>query len=178
MKKLFVLFLLCGFTIAMSAQKYGHLNFGNVLSLMPETKGADEALKKFQQEMVSKGDTMAKRFQEKYIAAAKDAQEGKMSPQQQQVKEAELKKEQETIVAYQQEVQQKVQAKREELLKPIVDKADKAIADIAKANGYVMIFDTSVFNAILFAQDTEDIFPLIKTKLGLPDAPAATPKKP
>lgn len=176
MKKVFALLLLSGFTLTLAAQKYGHLNFGNVLSLMPETKAADEALKKFQQDMVSKGDTMAKKFQEKYIAAAKEAQEGKLSPQQQQVKEAELKKEQETIVAYQQEVTQKVQTKREELLKPIVDKAEKAIADIAKANGYVMIFDTSLFNAILFAQDTDDVFPLVKTKLNLQDPPAA-PKK-
>lgn len=182
MKKLFVLFLLGGMAFTASAQKYGHLNFGNLLAMMPETKGADEALKKFQQEMVAKGDTMAKKFQVKYAAAAKDVQEGKLSPQQQQVREAELKKEQDSIVVYQQRVQQQIQAKREQLLGPIVQKAEKAIAEIAKANGYVMIFDTSVFNAILFAQDTDDIYPMIKTKLGLPDAPATptattTPKK-
>lgn len=167
MKKLLLLLLLSSIAWSVSAQKYGHMNFGNLLSLMPETKGADEALKKFQQDMVAKGDTMAKRFQEKYVAAAKDMQEGKLSPLQQQQKEDELKKEQQTIMAYEQEISQKVQAKREELLKPIIDKAEKAIADLAKANGYVMVFDTSVFNAILFAQESDDLMPMIKEKLGI-----------
>ncbi|MFN7115245.1 MAG: OmpH family outer membrane protein [Saprospiraceae bacterium] len=171
MKKLLVLFLLSGLALTASAQKYGHLNFGNLLSLMPETKAADEALKKFQDEMVAKGDTMAKKFQQKYVAAAKEVQEGKLSPLQQQQLEESLKKEQETIVSYQQEVNQKVQAKREELLTPIIDKAEKAIADVAKTNGYVMVFDTSVFNAILFAQDADDMMPLLKTKLGIKEEP-------
>jgi outer membrane protein len=171
MKKLLVLLLLSGIALSASAQKYGHLNFGNLLSMMPETKAADEALKKFQQDAVAKGDTMAKKFQEKYIAAAKEVQEGKLSPLQQQQLEDALKKEQETIVAYQQEINQKVQAKREELLTPIIDKAEKAIEDTAKANGYVMVFDTSVFNAILFAQDTDDLMPMIKEKLGIKEEP-------
>ncbi len=175
MKKWLVMFLMGGLAFTAAAQKYGHMNFGNVLSLMPETKAADEALKKFQQDMVAKGDTMSKKFQEKYTAAAKEMQDGKLSPLQQQQKEDELKKEQAVLGSYQQEMQQKLQAKREELLTPIVDKADKAIAEVAKANGYVMIFDTSVFNAILFATPTEDVFPLVKAKLGLPDPPAATP---
>lgn len=162
-----VLVLWIGLAFSASAQKYGHLNFGNLLSAMPETKAADEALKQFQQEMVAKSDTMAKKFQAKYVAAAKDVQEGKLSPLQQQQKEEELKKEQESIVQYQQEVSQKVQAKREELLKPIIDKAEKTIADHAKTNGYVMVFDTSVFNAILFAQETDDLMPAIRTKLGI-----------
>lgn len=169
MKKLLFLFLLGSmvFTATAQNQKYGHLNFGNLLTLMPETKAADEAMKKFQQDMVAKGDTMAKKFQEKYIAAAKDVQEGKLSPLQQQQLEESLKKEQETLAAYQQEMNQKVQAKREELLKPIIDKAEKTIAEIAKTNGYVMVFDTSVFNAILFAQDSDDLMPLMKAKLGI-----------
>lgn len=171
MKKLLVLFLLSGVALTASAQKYGHLNFGNLLSLMPETKTADETLKKFQEEMVAKGDTMAKKFQEKYVAAAKEVQEGKLSPLQQQQLEEGLKKEQESIVAYQQEVNQKVQTKREELLTPIIGKAESAIAEVAKANGYVMVFDTSVFNAILFAQETDDLMPLLKTKLGIQDEP-------
>ena len=167
MKKLLFLLLLSGITFSVSAQKYGHLNFGNLLSAMPETKVADETLKKFQQDLVAKGDTMAKKFQEKYVATSKDVQEGKLSPLQQQTREAELKKEQETIVAYEREISQKVQAKREELLTPIIDKAEKAIADLAKAEGYVMVFDTSVFNAILFAQETDDLMPKIRTNLGI-----------
>lgn len=177
MKKLFLVLLLAGAAMSVSAQKYGHLNFGNLIALMPETKKADEQLKVLRDSLVAKGEVMAKAFQEKYIAALQEVQEGKLSPLQQQKMQEDLEKEQQNLANYEQEVGQKVQARREELLKPIIDKAEKAVADIAKENGYVLVFDTSVFNAILFAQDSDDLMPLLKVKLGLPDQPAAAAEK-
>ena len=53
------------------------------------------------------------------------------------------------------------------MLEPIVARAESAISEVAKENGYVMIFDTSVFNAVMYAQETEDIMPLVKKKLGI-----------
>jgi outer membrane protein len=152
-----------------TAQKYGHLNFGNVLTLMPETKTADETLKKYQEELVAKGEEMAKKFQESYTKALAEVREGKLSPLQQQRLQNDLEKEQQTIADYEEEISEKIQTKREELLRPIVDKADKLIEEIAKANGYVLIFDTSAFNTILFAQDADDVMPLVKAKLGISD---------
>ncbi len=173
MKKLFLVLLLAGAAMSVSAQKYGHLNFGNLIALMPETKKADEQLKVLRDSLVAKGEVMAKAFQEKYIAALQEVQEGKLSPLQQQKMQEELEREQQNLANYEQEVGQKVQARREELLKPIIDKAEKAIEDISKENGYVLVFDTSVFNAVLFAQESDDLMPLLKAKLGLPDKPAA-----
>lgn len=177
MKKLFFVLLLAGAATSVSAQKYGHLNFGNLIALMPETKKADEQLKVLRDSLVAKGGIMAKAFQEKYVAALQEVQEGKLSPLQQQKMQEELEKEQQALANYEQEVQQKVQARREELLKPIIDKAEKAIEDISKENGYVLVFDTSVFNAVLFAQESDDLMPLLKAKLGLPDQPAASAEK-
>ena len=56
---------------------------------------------------------------------------------------------------------------RNEMLKPIVARAQTAIDEVAKENGYVMVFDTSIFGAIMYAKDTEDIMPLVKAKLGI-----------
>ncbi len=170
MKKLLV--VLTGLFLVAStatAQKYGHLNFGNVLTLMPETKTADETLKKYQEELVAKGEEMAKKFQESYTKALAEVREGKLSPQQQQRLQNDLEKEQQTIADYEEEISEKIQTKREELLRPIVEKADKLIEEIAKANGFVLIFDTSAFNTILFAQDADDVMPLVKAKLGISD---------
>jgi outer membrane protein len=170
MKKLLVV-LMGLFLVASTAtaQKYGHLNFGNVLTLMPETKTADETLKKYQEELVAKGEEMAKKFQESYTKALAEVREGKLSPLQQQRLQSDLEKEQQAIADYEEEISEKIQTKREELLRPIVDKADKLIEEIAKANGYVLIFDTSAFNTILFAQDADDVMPLVKAKLGISD---------
>lgn len=177
MKKLFLVLLLAGAAMSVSAQKYGHLNFGNLIALMPETKKADEQLKVLRDSLVAKGGEMAKAFQEKYVAALQEVQEGKLSPLQQQNMQEELEKEQQSLANYEQEVAQKVQARREELLKPIIDKAENAIAEISKENGYVLVFDTSVFNAVLFAQESDDLMPLLKAKLNLPDQPAAAAEK-
>ena len=52
------------------------------------------------------------------------------------------------------------------MLKPIVDRAKKAIEEVGKENGYTYIFDAGV-GAVLYSQDSDDIMPLVKKKLGL-----------
>ena len=68
---------------------------------------------------------------------------------------------------YEQEVMQKVAKKREDLLRPILDKVDAAVKAVGKENGYGMIFDTSLFNFILSADESEDVMPMVKKKLGI-----------
>ena len=78
-----------------------------------------------------------------------------------------MQKQQTDIQAYEQEVSQKIQEKRNELLQPIMEKAQNAINSVAKDQGYIMVFDSSVFNAILFAEESEDIMVFVAAKLGL-----------
>lgn len=149
------------------SQKYGHCNLGSLIAQMPETKSADSELETFQKQLVAKGEEMATKFQANYTAFVTEAQEGNLTPKQQQERQTALQTEQQAILSYEQEITQKVNEKREELLKPLFDKATEAIKAVAKENGYVMIFDTSVFNAVLFATDADDVMPLVKAKLGL-----------
>ena len=56
---------------------------------------------------------------------------------------------------------------QDDLLQPIMDKAHKAIQDVAKENSFTYIFDMNS-GAILYASETsEDILPLVKKKLGI-----------
>ncbi len=168
MKKLLLLLsLLTVFTLQTFAQKYGHLNFGNLISAMPDTKSADQQLETYQKNLVVKGEEMVKKFQEKYGQFVSDVQSGSLAPKDQETRQLALQNEQQAIMAYEEEVIQKVQSKRQELLKPIIDRAQSAIDEYAKANGYTMIFDTSVFNAVLFVQEGDDLMDEIKAKLGL-----------
>ena len=48
-----------------------------------------------------------------------------------------------------------------------MEKVQKAIQDVGKEGGYTMIFDTSTFNAILFAEDSDDVTSQVKAKLGI-----------
>ena len=56
--------------------------------------------------------------------------------------------------------------KSETLLKPIRDKIQAAIDEVAKENGYTYIFDRSV-GIILYAEDSTDISGLVRAKLGM-----------
>ncbi|GJM31069.1 MAG: membrane protein [Saprospiraceae bacterium] len=149
------------------AQKYGHLNFGNLLSMMPETKAADVTLEAYRKQLITKGEEMATKFRTNYEKFVTDIKDKSLTPKVQEAREAALGQEQQSIMAYEQEISQKLQAKRQELLKPIVEKAEKAISDLGKEKGYQFIFDTSTFNAVLFVRDSDDVTPLIKAKLGI-----------
>ncbi len=153
--------------LSVSAQKYGHLNYGNLLSAMPEVKTANTELETYRQQLITRGEAMAKKFQENYTKFVADVQSGDLAPVTQTQRQQALEQEQQSILAYEQEVAQKVEQKRQELLMPIIDKMNNAIEAVAKENGYVLIFDTSVFNAILFADASEDVLGKVKAKLGL-----------
>ncbi len=169
MKKIFWLagFLLVSSMAVQAQDKYGHLNFGNVVALMPATKASDEKLKLYSDSLVQIGQQRVADFQKRGQAFYQKVQSGELAPIQQQKEEQALQQEQAALGQLEQIIQQQVAVRRDELLKPIVAEVEDAIKTFAKENGYVMIFDTSVFNSILYAQDTDDLFEPIKAKLGL-----------
>ncbi len=155
------------FSGALYAQKHGHLNLGNAVALMPETKAADADLAAYQTQLIEKGEEMAKKFQENYNKYLEDARTGNFTPVQLKEREEALQGERDSILEYDQEIQRLVQKKREELLGPIFLKVQEAIREVAKENGYALVFDSSVFNTLLFAQEQDDLMPLLKAKLGI-----------
>jgi outer membrane protein len=55
----------------------------------------------------------------------------------------------------------------QDLINPIIEKAKKAIEQVAKENGYTYIFDTSV-GAVLYWEESDNVLSLVKKKLNLP----------
>ena len=82
------------------------------------------------------------------------------------VKEKELEDLGMRIQDFQQTAQESIQKKKEDLYGPILKKADAAIKEIAKEKGYAYIFDTSG-GTVLYAQESDDVMTLVKTKMGL-----------
>jgi len=151
---------------AQTAPKYGHMNLGNLLELLPDTKKANDDLKIFADQLSAKDDSMVQTFQAKVQLFQKEYEAGGLTPVQGQQKEAELQKEQEALQKFEADANDMVSTKREELLRPILTKIDEAIKGVAKENGYAMIFDTSS-GSMLFANETDDVTPLVKARLGL-----------
>jgi len=95
-----------------------------------------------------------------------EASGGTLSKVQMQQKEEVLVAKQEDLKKYEAEIQQKVAAKREELYKPIIDKVKAEIEKLGKEGGYTMIFDSSI-GMILHAAESENLMPVLKTRLGI-----------
>ena len=151
------------------AQKYGHLNSGNLIAQLPETAAADAALRSYQEVLIKKGEDMAKAFETEYVAFMNKYQEGTITPAVAQAKEKEFQQKQQEILSYEQKVVNDMTKKREELYSPILEKVQKAIDEVGAEGNYAMIFDTSVIanNPIVYAADADDLMPVLKSKLGL-----------
>jgi outer membrane protein len=146
------------------AQKFGYINSQELLASMPEAKKADSSLQQFAKSYQDQIETMGKEYQKK--AQDYQSQEKTMTDAMKEVKVREIQKLEENIQQTQQSAQEKIAKKKEELFTPILEKADKAIKDVAKTNSYDYVFDSGA-GALLYAKDSDNILPLVKTKLGI-----------
>lgn len=158
-----VIAIVCS-TLSVSAQKFGYINSQELLASMPEAKKADSALQQFAKSYQDQIESMMKEYQKK--GQEFQAQEKTMTEAVKEVKMRDLQKLEENIQQTQQSAQEKVGQKKETLFTPILEKADKAIKDVAKANNYDYVFDSSA-GALLYAKDSDNILPLVKAKLGI-----------
>lgn len=159
--------ILLGLTVQLQAQnnlKFGHINSTQLLSLMPETKNADSTLQKFGASLESQLKTMTAEYQGK-ISDFK-SKEGSMADPIRDAKLKEISDLEERIQSFQESAQTSMQKKKEELYTPILKKAEEAINAVAKDNKFSYIFDSSA-GTLLFAQEGDDVLPLVKGKLGL-----------
>ncbi|MDZ7605405.1 MAG: OmpH family outer membrane protein [Cyclobacteriaceae bacterium] len=71
-----------------------------------------------------------------------------------QQRQEQLQKQQQDILNYEQEISQALAQKREELLKPLLEKVENMIRDVAREKGVAGVFDTSVFNSVLYGDNS------------------------
>jgi Skp family chaperone for outer membrane proteins len=137
------------------------------LYTLPEMKQADSELKGFQSQLQKKGQEMVQALQDKAAEIKRKEEQGAISPKDLETQNAKLAEDQQAISNYEQEVYAKLAQKREELFSPILEKVNKAMADVAKENGYLFVFDTNS-NIVLYAHESLDVTQLVKVKLSIP----------
>ena len=169
MKKTFIAILLALFAIvpASMAQKnikLGHINSNELMQIMPGRDDAQATLQKEVDDLQNTLKTMQSELETRYNDYM--AKESQMSDLIKQTKQRELQDMGSRIEEFQKNAQQQLQDREQELLKPIIDRARKAIEDVAKENNYTYIFDAGV-GTLLYSQDSADIMPLVKKKLNL-----------
>jgi len=161
-----LLILLFSFTASYS-QKYGYVNAGNIIEAITTQEGSDKALENYQAPLLEKGQKMMEKFKANEQALYQDMEAGTLSRIAIQERQNALVEEQKSIGTYEQEVVNNIKIKREEILAPILTRVQTAIDEIAKSEGYTIIFDSSMMNAILFTTPDGDIEAKVRAKLGI-----------
>jgi outer membrane protein len=144
--------------------KTGHINRDEIIMAMPEYDTAMKQYNAYGQELTNALELMQVEYNNRLDQYVKDSKN--LSDIVKANKEQELGDMQNRISNFQQQAQQQLQDKQSELLNPIIEKATKAINDVAKEGGFIYIYDIRSLVYVDTVKST-DIGPLVKTKLGI-----------
>ena len=176
MKKLFILVAALFAIGTVSAQKFARINVQEVVMAMPEFDEAQKNLEAFGKDLNEQMEQIQVEFNNKLADFQKN--QATMAASVKQMRQQELEQLQQRFSEFQQIAQQDFQKKQAELIEPVQKKAQEAVNKVAKANGYIVVFDISIPSlAYIDEAQTTDIAPLVKKELGIVAAPAATTAK-
>ena len=167
MKKLVTIVLVAAGLIAatqVNAQnKMGYISVQELVAAMPEYRRADTTLGEYQNALNEQYAERVKDFNMRdSLLASRDT--AKYTRAQLEVKRNDLAKTYVELQQWNQRAQQLYQAKEEEVMKPILDKARKAIQDVAKENGFTYVLPKE---QLLVSPPGDDMLALVKKKLNL-----------
>ena len=162
-RSLFVAFAMLMAFNSVQAQ-VAHIDSEQLLMAMPETTAMEAELKKVQQTYADEYNAQATALQaklQKYDAEAATQTDAKNEERRVEVEGLRQK-----IQKYAQTADQEIQKKRFDLLKPIVEKAQKAVSEVATEKGFKYVLDSSPGKGLIVFEG-EDLMPAVKAKLGI-----------
>jgi outer membrane protein len=146
--------------------KFGHINRTELIQAMPEFDSARVKLEKLNTELQNTAELLQVELNNKYETYLKESKN--LTDLVKQTKEQELQDTQKRLTDFQTNAQTQMQEMQVKLFTPVTEKADKAIKEVGKENGYIYIFDLSQ-NQILYFDEAKstNVTQLVKNKLGL-----------
>lgn len=151
-------------TFGAQAQKYGYINSGEILDAMPEVKAVNTQLDSFGKTMRDEIKLKSDKLQDDSKKFSTRSGTGNI-PQAEYDKEvARLEAAQKEISNLESELNKAMDAKQQELMKPVYDKLNGAVRQVAVEKGASGVFFSDVF---AYADDTINFTAAVKAKLGL-----------
>lgn len=166
MKKIVLFAAMALVTMTGFAQpKFAHVNFTELVQLMPEADKAREAMNASQKEASETFQSMYEEYQTKMQQYQQKA--STWTPAIKESKEKELAGIQQRLEEFNQTIQQELQQQQQQLMAPIYQKAQEAVNTIAKAGGYIYVMDQSSF-LYFDPKQSVDITPEARKALNIP----------
>ena len=148
---------------AKAQSKIGYVNFQALLGQMPEAKTIKSQLDIYQKQFVDQLTLMNNELQTK--GKEFSSQSATMTDATRTAKQTELQDLQKRMQDYENNAQQQVEAKTNELEKPLIDKGRAAVSEVAKEKGYSYVFNTAQ-TELLVSPEADDLGAAVKLKLG------------
>jgi len=156
--------ILC-MALAVNAQKFGHITSEQLLQAMPEYDTAQMQVQELRQEY----DLEIERIQVEINKKIEEFNqtEATLSDLIKEAKASEIQEMQVRLQNFAQTAQQDLQQQSMVMIQPVMDKARKAIDEVAKENGLLYVFDLSQGNPVYVSEESMDMLMPVKAKLGL-----------
>lgn len=168
MKKIMIIAAVAFTSVSAMAQapKFAHVNFNELIQLMPEMDAAREQIEANQREAQETYQAMIEEFQSKYQQY--EQKQATWTAAVKQQKEKELGEIQNRIQEFEAAIQQDMQQLQNQLMAPIYQKAQETVNTLAKNAGYIYVFDASQVLYIDSAQSS-DITAAARKALDIPE---------
>lgn len=167
MKKIMIIAAIAFVSVSAMAQpKFAHVNFSELVQLMPEMDAAREQSEAASREAQETYQAMIEEFQSKYQQY--EQKQASWTAAVKQQKEKELGEIQNRIQEFEAAIQQDMQQLQNQLMAPIYQKAQETVNSLATAGGYVYVFDSAQVLYVDPAQST-DITAAARKALGIPE---------
>ncbi len=168
MRKVIVILTIVMAAVAVQAQtKVGHINSSELIEAMPEADSIQKKLAKEQEQWKKILEEKDQDMRAKYAAFMEISEDPSVSNTMKEIKMQEVENLQKQYQELQQRANQELQNMQEVLLEPLLAKVKNAIAEVAKANGYAYVMETSEGSGVIYSDTKYDLLPLVKAKLGL-----------
>ena len=168
MKKVIVICIAMLFcALQLNAQKIGYMDSEKVLSAIPAYKSAQQQLETYSEQYQNVIDAEYAKIETLYNKYQQ--QKANLSAQARQTKENEIIRKEQEVKKLQQEYfgqDGKMQEHSENLLGPIMEKVDAAVAKVAKNGNYAVILDVASMQGVAYKNVQYDLSDAVIKELG------------
>lgn len=152
--------------VAFAQPKFAHVNYAELVQLCPEADAARATITASSNEAQETYQAMIDEFNTKYEEYQSKASTWTNTIR--QTKEQELTDIQQRIQQFGQSVDAELQQQQQLLMTPIYEKAINVVSELAKAGGYIYVFDV---NSLLYYDATQsvDLTPSARVQMDIPE---------
>lgn len=159
-----VVMITLGVTTNAQELKFGHIDTQTLLADMPEKLAAEKTLQDEATKLEEQLQRMTNELQQKYneYITKRDSLPELIKA----TKEKEIQDDDQRLQSFRQMAQQSLAQKEQQLLTPIIEKVQKAIDEVGAELGLVYVFDMGSQVILYKSEQSTDIAPFVKKKLG------------